>query len=40
MGYFVDVQVILLVRHKEMASREINIPEIFENPFRNDFYCS
>ncbi len=23
-----------------MASREINFPEIFENPFRNDFYCS
>ena len=23
-----------------MASREINFPEIFGNPFRNDIYCS
>ncbi len=40
MGYFVDAQVILLVRLREMASREIFFPEIFGNPFRKDFYCS
>jgi hypothetical protein len=30
MGYFVDAQVILLVRHREMASREIFFRKFLE----------